>query len=226
MPFHGGRIFSGFEDFYRQLLDRAFAVETASACIPCNTILSTIALPELDQILPEQTHSLDNNFQKIKYIGIVCVLFNLKTSFSKSYWMNINDSRISFNGIIEQTNLNRIWRDSGLYIIYIPNYLPSSDPRFSYSETKLVNEYVDMLKFINPDFDHTWIKDFYISRAPFAQAICQTQFIDLMQGVRSAIPGLYITDSSQFYPEDRTISASIRQGRITAELIIEDFQRH
>jgi len=43
-----------------------------------------------------------------------------------------------------------------------------------------------------------------------------------MPSHRTPIRGLYVTDSTQFYPEDRTISQAIRQGRIAAAMIMAD----
>jgi hypothetical protein len=43
-----------------------------------------------------------------------------------------------------------------------------------------------------------------------------------MPAHRSPVRGLYVTDSTQFYPEDRTISAAIEQGRKVAAMIVAD----
>jgi hypothetical protein len=43
-----------------------------------------------------------------------------------------------------------------------------------------------------------------------------------MPAHRTSLKGLYVTDCTQFYPEDRTISAAIKQGRKVAAMIIAD----
>ena len=80
-----------------------------------------------------------------------------------------------------------------------------------------------MLKLVNPAFDESWIKERFITRAPYAQAVCSTRFADLIPPHRTPLRGLYVTDSTQFYPEDRTLSAAIEQGRIAARCWREDF---
>lgn len=47
---------------------------------------------------------------------------------------------------------------------------------------------------------------------------------DLVPAHRTPIRGLYVTDSTQFYLEDRTISQAIRQGRTAAAMIVADFE--
>ena len=199
---------------------RAVVLETDR--VACDAVLSTVALPVLDRLVPAQTSTYFEKIRQVKYIGVVCALFNLKRSFSPNFWLNINDPRISFNGIIEQTNLNQNLRDAGLNLIYVPYYLPTDEPRYSYSDEQLYAEYLVMLKLVNPAFDESWIQDRFISRAAYAQAVCTTRFADLRPDHRAPLRGLYVTDSTQFYPEDRTLSAAIEQGHKAAAYCLED----
>jgi protoporphyrinogen oxidase len=160
--------------------------------------------------------------RQVNYIGVVCAIFSLSRPYSRYFWMNINDPRISFNGIIEQTNLNHTWQAAGLNLVYVPYYLPVDQPRYSASDQALFDEYTTMLKYVNPAFETGWIKDYQVYRAPYAQAICTTGFAALVPPVRSPVSGLYITDSTQFYPEDRTLSAAIQQGHKAAQAVVED----
>jgi hypothetical protein len=81
-----------------------------------------------------------------------------------------------------------------------------------------------MLQRMNPCFAATEVKEYHVFRTPHAQAVFTTNFVDLMPEHRTPVPGLYVTDSTQFYPEDRTISAAIEQGRKVAAMIVEDFK--
>jgi hypothetical protein len=81
-----------------------------------------------------------------------------------------------------------------------------------------------MLSLINPAFELSWVKEARVFRTPFAQPVFSTGFADRMPGHRSSVKGLYVTDSTQFYPEDRTISAAITQGRRVAAMIAEDLK--
>ena len=97
-------------------------------------------------------------------------------------------------------------------------------PRYKATDQELYDEYVPMLRVINPEFDASWIKEWHVFRTPYAQPIFTTGFRHLMPSHRTPVRGLYVTDSTQFYPEDRTISAAIHQGRIVAEMIGQDLR--
>jgi hypothetical protein len=86
----------------------------------------------------------------------------------------------------------------------------------------LYDEYIGMLKLVNPAFDESWIVDRLVTRTAYAQAACTTHFADLIPEHRSPIRGLYVTDSTQFYPEDRTLSAAVQHGRLAARSLCED----
>jgi protoporphyrinogen oxidase len=190
--------------------------------LSCDAVISTVALPSLNRLVPGQTSRYFENVRQVKYIGVVCMLLSLERRFSPHFWTNINDPRISFNGIIEQTNLNENLQTAGLHVVYVPFYLPTSEPRYTAPDAALFAEYTAMLKLLNPAFDQSWVKEWHVFRAPYAQPIFSTDFVELMPAHRSPVRGLYVTDSTQFYPEDRTISAAIEQGRKVAAMIVAD----
>ena len=199
-------------------------VQLEDGTIRCDAVLSTVALPTLDRLVPGQAAEYFRKARQVEYIGVVCALFSVRQRFSRNFWLNINDPRVSFNGIIEQTNLNRNLREAGLNLFYVPYYLPTGEPRYSVSDAALYDEYVPMLKLVNPEFDESWIEHMWVSRTPYAQAICSTGFAALRPAHRAPIPGLYVTDSTQFYPEDRTLSAAIEQGRAAAAAFLGDIR--
>jgi protoporphyrinogen oxidase len=118
--------------------------------------------------------------------------------------------------------LNRELRRRGLHIAYVPFYLPTSHPRYSAPDEEVYREIVGMLPLVNPEFDESWVKEHFVFHAPYAQAVCTTGFAELIPEHRSPIRGLYVSDSAQFYPEDRTLSKAIEEGRRAARFAIED----
>lgn len=197
-------------------------IRVGEELISADYVISTVALPTLLKLIPGQTSNYFQKASQVQYIGVVCALFSLKQPFSPNFWTNINDPRISFNGIIEQTNLNQNLRQAGLNLIYIPFYLPTYDNRYQAKDDALFAEYMGMLPLLHPHFQTDWVKEWYIFRAPYAQAVCLTNFAELKPDHQTPIRGLYVTDSTQFYPEDRTISAAIEQGRKVAGMILAE----
>jgi protoporphyrinogen oxidase len=197
-------------------------VQLEDGLLPCDAVISTVALPHLDRLVPDQSSRYFEQARKIQFIGVVCALFSLKQRFTPNFWLNINDPRISFNGVIEQTNLNHNLRAAGLNLLYVPFYLATSEPRYQFTDSQIYEEYIPMLKIVNPGFNESWVEDFFVARTPYAQAVCTTHFANQRPGHRTPIRGLYVTDSTQFYPEDRTLSAAIEQGRKAAAYCLED----
>ncbi len=198
------------------------AVSTSSGQFPCDTVISTVAPAVLTRMLPAAPNEYINKLNAIQSIGVVCALFSLRSKFSPYYWLNVNDERIKFNGIIEMTNLNTRLAAEGMHLLYVPYYLPTSEARYTENNQFFYDEYVRALKILKPSFSESDIKEWWVFRDPYAQAICTTDFAKMIPTVRSPVRGLYVTDSSQFYPEDRTLSAAIRQGRKAARMIAED----
>ncbi len=200
------------------------SVQCEDVDIACQAVISTIALQNLDKLLPRISDPYFENIRSIQMIGVVCMLLSLDRPFSDNFWLNINDPRIPHNGVIELTNLNENLRRAGLNILYIPYYLSTSEPRYGYCNEELLKENLETLRIINPSFDPAWIKEYVVTRSPHAQAICTTNFSQRVPAARSPLHGLYLSDSTQFYPEDRTLSAAVRFGRRAASLCMEDLR--
>jgi protoporphyrinogen oxidase len=178
-----------------------------------------VALALLPRIAPDLPQDYRRRLEAIEYLGVVCSLLILDRPLTDAFWTNINDHRIPFNGIIEYSNLNPVPGLGGRRVLYIPHYLRTSHPRFGFDDARLLQESVGGLRLVNPAFEESWISDYRVARARHAQAICTVGFAAMVPEHATPLAGLWITDSAQFYPEDRTISAAIRLGRRVAGLI-------
>jgi protoporphyrinogen oxidase len=194
-------------------------IEGSGEIILCQNVISTVALTLLTRMAPDLPLEYVQKIGSVDYIGVVCGLLKLKQPITSSFWVNINDPNIPFNGFIEYSNLNKHMGLGDKSIVYIPYYLRTTEPRFSFPDEQIMDEFVDGLRRVNPAFSRDWIEEAHISRAPYAQAICGVNFSQIVPDHQTPLTGLYITDSTQFYPEDRTISAAIRLGRRVASMI-------
>ena len=187
--------------------------------VKCGVAISTVAPPTLVQIAPDLPSDYRRQLERIKYIGVICMMLRLKHSLTDNFWVNINDPRVSFNGFIEYTNLNPRSDLGDDHIVYIPFYISTEHERFQRDNPSLFEEYVTALKIVIPKFDRSWVSEYYVYREKYAQAICDIGFSKLVPAHETPIPNLFITDSAQFYPEDRSISAAIRLGRHVAGMV-------
>jgi len=193
-----------------------------SSPLPCSAVVSTVALPAVLRLVPDLDRDARRRFEDIRYLGVVCGLLRLDRPLGPSFWINIHDDRTPYNGVIEYTHLNRHLDLGGGSIVYVPFYLDPAHERFGFDDETLLAEYETCLRCVNPAFERSWIRQAVISRALHAQAICTVGFAAKVPDHRAPIRGLYLTDSTQFYPEDRTLSAAIRLGRRVATMICQD----
>jgi len=133
--------------------------------------------------------------------------------------MNINDPRIEIPGLIEYTNLNPL---DGTTIVYAPYYMPQTHPKYRRDAQAFIDETLNYMKLIRPDFDSADILAATASRYEYAQTICSPGFYAALPPMQSKIAGLIMADTSHYYPEDRSISESLRIGGVLAELAFGD----
>jgi len=128
---------------------------------------------------------------------------------------------VPFNGFIEYTNLNPRVDAKHPHILYVPFYLPPGHPRMAQPDAELYRDCLAGLQVVRPDLAEDWVLGYRVFRDRFAQAICTTNFAKRVPPVRSRVPGLFMTDSTQLYPSDRTISGMFGQAKQVAAAIAE-----
>jgi protoporphyrinogen oxidase len=180
-----------------------------------DNVISTIPLPYLVRLFPKLPDDERAKVAAIRNVGVVCVLLKLKRPFTRNFWMNINDSRIEIPGLIEYTNLNPL---DGSAIVYAPYYMPQTHPKYGRDKQAFVDETVGYMKLIRPDFDTLDVLASTASRYEFAQTVCSPGFYAALPPMRSKVSGLFMADTSHYYPEDRSISESMRIGAQLAKL--------
>jgi protoporphyrinogen oxidase len=146
---------------------------------------------------------------RIDFIGVVCGVFRLKRRVSDAFWLMIHDPGIAANGFIEYTNLNNLEDTFPDKIIYIPFYVPLEDRWFTLDERAAMNEYFRMLKIVNPGLSEEDINGFRVFQSPHAQAVCRVGFRNVVPPVESPLGKLFLLDSTQLYPSDRTLSGMV-----------------
>ncbi|MDH5394724.1 MAG: NAD(P)/FAD-dependent oxidoreductase [Gammaproteobacteria bacterium] len=177
-------------------------------------VISTIPLQYVPKLIPQLPDEHLTQYKKVQNIGVVCLLFKLKKAVTPNFWLNISDTHFEIPGIIEMSNL----RPLADHTVYIPYYMPQTLDKFKWSDQQFIEEALSYLKKLNPDLTDSDIIDTNVSRYAFAQPICQPDFAHHLPPMRSVIEGLFIADTSYYYPEDRSISESVHLGKQLAEM--------
>lgn len=178
-------------------------------------VVTTVPLPYIPRLTPGLPKEVAKKYARLDNIGVVCVLLKLSSPLTENFWLNINDSTIELPGLIEFSNLNPLPEK----LVYFPFYLHRANENFSKSDQYFIDLVVSYCKKINKNFEEGWVLGQRVQRYEYAQPVCPPGFLDLLPPIKTGIEGLYIMDTSFYYPEDRSISESVNAARKLAEMI-------
>jgi protoporphyrinogen oxidase len=176
-------------------------------------VVSTVPLPFIPRLIPDLPGPILEKFKAIKNIAVVCVIVKLRRAVTENFWLNTNDPEMDIPGLVEYSNL----RPLDQHVLYVPFYMPAEHPKFQDSDEVFIGKVKAYLSKINPSLTQ---EDFLAARASryrFAQPICPPEYLKSLPPVALPVEGLWVADTSYYYPEDRGISESIDFGRKLAK---------
>lgn len=138
------------------------------------------------------------------------------------YWLNINDRDLPFLALVEHTNFLPTADYGGLHLVYLGNYLPMDHPLFGQSDADVLQSYLSALGHIRRDVDASWVRQHWVFRAPYAQPIVTTNYLDTLPPHRTPLNGVYLANMAHVYPQDRGQNYSLRLGERMAKLMLAD----
>jgi protoporphyrinogen oxidase len=181
---------------------------------PFDKVVSTLPLPYVPGVMPDLPSDILAKFRAIKNIAVVCVIVKLRRAVTENFWLNTNDPAMDIPGLVEYTNL----RPLDQTIVYVPFYMPGEHPKFAEPDQVFLAKVRAYLKAINPTLSDDDFIDIHASRYRFAQPICDPGYLEKLPPVALPVKGLWVADTSYYYPEDRGISESIDFGRKMATM--------
>jgi protoporphyrinogen oxidase len=158
----------------------------------------------------------------VEYHAALCMLLELDRQFSPFYWTNVADLDLPFVGLVEQTNLVPAERYGGRRFLYIANYLEPGDELLGLSPEGVLDHYEPGLRKVNPEFRRDWIQNLWLFAEPHAQPIVDRNYGSRIPSIRTPIPGLYLANTTQVYPEDRGTNYAVRLGNEAAGAVLAD----
>lgn len=172
-------------------------------------VISTVPLPYVPSLMPDLPQDILARFAALKNVAVVCVIAKLRKPLTENFWLNTNDPEMDIPGLVEYTNL----RPMNEHIVYVPFYMPGEHPKFDEPDQAFLDKVRRYLKKINPTLNDEDFIDIRASRYRHAQPICDPGYLDRLPPVSLPVQGLWVADTSYYYPEDRGISESIDFGR-------------
>lgn len=195
--------------------DRVKGVNIKGEVHGFDIVVSTVPLPFVAGLVPALPAEDKAKYNAVKNIAVVCVIFKLNKPLTENFWLNVNDERLPIPGVIEFSNL----RPLSSNIVYVPYYLPQQHPKYDLPDADFKQEAVACLRLIHPGLSEADIADSHVSRYRFAQPICPPGYLAGLPSINSGIENLYIGDTSYYYPEDRSITESVKLGKQMADMI-------
>ena len=193
--------------------NKVTGLEAGESVETFDKVISTVPLPYVPRLMPDLPKDVLEKFKSIKNIAVVCVIVKLKKALTENFWLNTNDPDMDIPGLVEYTNL----RPLDQHIVYVPFYMPGEHQKFSEPDQAFLDKVRNYLKKINPELHDDDFIDIRASRYRYAQPICDPCFLDNLPPVSLPVKGLWVADTSYYYPEDRGISESIEFGRNMAK---------
>jgi protoporphyrinogen oxidase len=188
---------------------RVRGVEAGGALHAFDKVVSTIPLPFVPRLIPDLPAEVLRRFQAVKNVAVVCVIARLRKPVSDNFWVNTNDPDMDIPGIVEYSNLRPLRE----HLVYVPFYMPQNHPKFAEADQVFLDKVQRYLRRINPALCDEDFIELRASRYRYAQPVCSPGHADSLPPARLPVQGLWVADTSYYYPEDRGISESIEFGR-------------
>lgn len=201
--------------------DRIVALETSTGPVRASRFLFTPALPIIADFFEGRADAAWlARLRRVRYLGNMCLVLQLDRSLSDTYWLNVNDPGFPFVGVIEHTNFDPPEHYQGTHIAYLSRYLAIEDPVWSHSDEQYLDFALEHLKRMFPDFERSWIIDFHVWRAEYAQPVTERDYSKYVPGRETPYANALISTMAQIYPEDRGTNYAIREGRSVAAQLV------
>lgn len=193
--------------------------------VQADAVVVTTPSPILARLVPDLPDDYMSKLKGLTYEAAAVALLELDRPLTDIYWLNIADRDMPFTGVIEHTNFMPPADYGGKHYVYLSKYLEPDHPYFTMPEEELLETYIPYIKRLNPDFDRSWISNWWIFRERAAQPIVGLHYSQRIPDHRTPKRGLYLANTSQIYPEDRGTNYSVRLGNQIAELVDSDLSK-
>jgi len=195
------------------LADERAAIINGEKC-PFDFCIFTGPSPALAGLLPPggALDSYAAQLRSIEYLGAACLVFTSDQDLGDFYWVNVNEPDAPFLVFIQHTNLVDKKDYGGRHVYYIGAYLPPDGKTFALADDALAGEWFRYLPRLFPQFDAARVAEKFVFRFRAAQHIVDTDYEAKIPAVQTPLPGVFLANFSQIFPEDRGTNFAVREG--------------
>ena len=189
--------------------------------VPFDFCIFTGPSPAFAKLLPAQ-ESLDDyaaKLRSIEYLGAACLIFTSDQELGDFYWINVNEPDAPFLVFLNHTRLVDKSFYGGNNVYYVGAYLPPDGKVFSLPDDELAKLWLGYLPKMFSGFDAGRIGEKHIFRFRAAQHIVDTDYENKIPEYKTPLPGVFLANFSQIFPEDRGTNFAVREGEKIATLV-------
>lgn len=189
--------------------------------IPFDYCVFTGPSPAFARLLPVQDSLNDyaGKLRSIEYLGAICLIFTSDQDLGDFYWVNVNEPDAPFLVFINHTKLVGREFYGGKNVYYIGAYLPPDGKMFSLPDDALAANWLGYLQKMYPEFDASQIQERHIFRFRAGQHIVDTTYEEKIPAYQTPLPGVFLANFSQIFPEDRGTNFAVCEGEKIASLV-------
>ncbi len=178
--------------------------------------------PALARLLPagEAYRAYAGQLCRVEYLGAVCLVFTSDQDLGNYYWVNVNAPDAPFLVFLNHTRLVGRETYGGRHVYYIGAYLDPEGEVFGLPDAALKARWFAYLQRMFPEFEAGRVGEQHVFRFRAAQHIVDTQYAAKIPDYRTPVPGVWLANFSQIFPEDRGTNFAVREGEKVARLIL------
>jgi protoporphyrinogen oxidase len=160
--------------------------------------------------------------RSIEYLGAICLVFASPQEIGDYYWLNINEPGAPFLVFLNHTRLVDKSHYQSKHVYYIGAYVPADSPLVSLTDDALIQRWWGYLRQMFPQFDPARVSERHVFRFKAAQHIVDTRYQERIPDPRTPLPGVFLANFSQIFPEDRGTNWAVSEGFKVAEMVANE----
>ncbi len=169
------------------------AIQTASF----DRVVMTVPFSHVASSCKGLTQDEIDRLQSTEYLGVTCTSLLLKQPLGNYYVTNILDQWVPLTGIIEMGSILKPEKLGGHYLVYLPQYMLSNDPRFEETDPTIHERCLTTLEKMYPNFKRDQVSAIQTARAKHVMALPTLNYSSKRPGVVLSQPGLYLLNSAR-----------------------------
>lgn len=187
--------------------------DSVLAAIPSN------ALARAAQGHPAMTPEYSKQLTDIDYLGAALMVFTTSAPITDTYWHQIHDLDAPFLVFLSLDSLIGVENTGGRYVYYVGDYVRNDDELMTMDEDDLRERWYKGLERLLPEFSRDLVIESHVFRFRNAQHIVDVTFESRIPAMQTPMPGYFLANFSQVFPEDRGTNYAVRDGLKVAALI-------